>query len=239
MFKIKNLSAVYDNQQVVENLSISIKPKQFHVVFGDKESGGNALFQLLAGNDAIVPSHGTIVYNQQSYDQLSIEQRNLMGIFVISVNTPELSGITHYDFVKKVFKLHHPNSTNFEFEEYLRDCYDLLNLTHEYNTELVNDLHAPKFNHIKTELLLMMMCNPQLVIIEDIDAELSTEELEFVANILSQYIKDQSRTCLIFTQNQKFANMLPATHVSLMAQGVIRKRGGLRLLERIIQDEYS
>jgi Fe-S cluster assembly ATP-binding protein len=239
MFKIKNLSAVYDNQSIVENLSIEVKSNQFHVVLGDEQSGGSALFQLLAGNTAIEPSHGTITFDRYNFDQLSIDQRNRMGIFVISVNRPELDGVDHYNFAKTVFKIHHPNASNNQFEERLRDCYDLLNLPHEYDTQIVNDSNVAEFDLARTELLLMMLIDPRLIIIENIDSELNLEEQEFVAKILSVYIKNQNRACLLFTQNQTFAKMLPATHVSVMAHGTIRKQGSGRLLERIIQDEHS
>jgi len=88
-------------------------------------------------------------------------------------------------------------------------------------------------------MLLMMLSNPQLVIIEDIDSELNLEEQECVAALLSNYIKNHNKACLIFTKNQTFAKMLPATHVSVMANGTIRKQGTGRLLERIILDEHS
>lgn len=239
MLKIKNLSAVYDNQMIIENVSLEVKRNHFHLILGDSSSGGNALMQLLAGNSAIEPSSGSILLDNQKYDLLTTDQRSRAGVFTISVNIPHLEGVQHYDFCKKIFKIHYPTSTDSEFTTYLRECYELLDLPQEYDTQEINDIKNTTFDHIRTNLLLMMMSNPKLILLEDIDATLNKAEQEFIVQILQSYIKDQKRACLIFTQDQNFAKMLPVTHVSLMSSGLIRKKGSKNILERIIKDEHS
>ena len=85
----------------------------------------------------------------------------------------------------------------------------------------------------------MMISNPKMIIIDEIDENLNDNEIKNVGKILKEYLKNQSRSCLIITQNQDLLDIINPTHVHVMVEGSIVITGDNNLYKRIIKDGYS
>jgi Fe-S cluster assembly ATP-binding protein len=90
----------------------------------------------------------------------------------------------------------------------------------------------------KNEILQMLMLNPQLAINDEIDGNLSDDDLETIGAILDGYIDDK-KSMIIIKNIQKLLDMVAPTRVHILVDGEIKESGGTELYKRIIEDGYS
>ena len=103
------------------------------------------------------------------------------------------------------------NLENLDFD-YKSYC-DLLKL--DYNIPL-------SLSHSKrNELIWMLISNPKLIIIDEIDSQLTDNEIILVAEILKEYLQDRQRSCLVITHNQTLLDIINPTHVHVMGKSVV------------------
>jgi Fe-S cluster assembly ATP-binding protein len=90
----------------------------------------------------------------------------------------------------------------------------------------------------KNEILLMLLINPSLIIIDEIDTDLDEEDIAVVGAVLNSCIDDKSSLILI-THNRTLLDIVVPTHVHILVNGKIKEQGGPELYKRIIEDGYS
>jgi Fe-S cluster assembly ATP-binding protein len=91
----------------------------------------------------------------------------------------------------------------------------------------------------KNELLHIMMTDPKLIILDEIDKDIEEDELESFAIHIKNFLKNNKKAAIIATPNKKFLDILEPTHVNIMVQGAIRRKGSQELYKRIIEDDYT
>lgn len=72
MLKIKNLSFSYQNQFVIDNLSLELKMGDYCAILGPNGAGKSTLFNLIAG--LLKPSFGDILIDNQLITRFSIQE---------------------------------------------------------------------------------------------------------------------------------------------------------------------
>jgi len=90
----------------------------------------------------------------------------------------------------------------------------------------------------KNELILMMMLNPKLAIIDEIDSELDDDDLDIVGAALKNFVNNK-KAMLLITNNKTLLDMMSPTHLHVIVKGVIKKQDDATLYKRIIEDGYS
>lgn len=84
----------------------------------------------------------------------------------------------------------------------------------------------------------MLLLDPKLVILDEIDSGLDIDALRIVANGVNS-IRSEDRGFLIITHYQRLLNYIKPDFVHVMMQGRIVKSGGPELAERLEQDGYD
>ncbi|GJM72499.1 hypothetical protein HMSSN036_47150 [Paenibacillus macerans] len=90
----------------------------------------------------------------------------------------------------------------------------------------------------RNEILQMLLLDPKLVILDEIDSGLDIDALRIVANGVNS-IRSEDRGFLIITHYQRLLNYIKPDFVHVMMQGRIVKSGGPELAERLEQDGYD
>ena len=75
MLKIKNLTAVFDDLQLLDDINLEINEGELHTIIGPERSGKSSLAHTIMGNPKIAIKDGSITYRKKSI----LEKKNILG----------------------------------------------------------------------------------------------------------------------------------------------------------------
>src|SRR5690606_3233824 len=90
----------------------------------------------------------------------------------------------------------------------------------------------------RNEILQMMMLEPRVVILDEIDSGLDIDAVKIVAAGVNA-MRSPDRAFLIITHYQRILNYIRPDFVHVMMQGRIVKSGGPELAERLEAEGYD
>jgi len=238
MLTIKNLSAVIDAKDLLSNISIEVNPGEIHAILGPRRSGKSSLAHVIAGHPSIIQTEGSISYKGKNLKNLDAEDRSKLGMYVSFQGPPELAGLTNLELAKSCLRAHNDIRPDQDLERDYQVLVDMLELDPDHGDAIMSFDDMSDMDFRKNELLLMLLLNPTLAIIDEIDNGMDDEELSIIGAVLSSYASDENSIILI-THSQKLLDMVVPTHVHILVDGEIREQGNTELYKRIIEDGYS
>ena len=239
MLKIKNLSAMIRDTSVLTDINLEIKKGEIHALIGPKHSGKSSVVHAILGNPIIEYEKGSIIYNKKSITRKNITERNLMGIFTVFQFLPVLDGITNFELIKEILKVHKDKRNPNEIEKEYKSLIKKLGLSSNHQHKTVNDEGMTDTECRKNEILQIFLLNPDLIVLDEIDKELEAEELDLISSCLKEFLNRKNKSALVITHNFNFLDMISPTHVHLMIDGEIMETGTTELYKRIEKDGYT
>jgi len=236
MLKIKKITAVSDSQPLINNISLEIKPNEIHAVMGPKNSGKSALAHVITGHPSIQVTDGSITFNRKKIDSLETDERSKLGMFISFQYPPEFESLTNFEITKEIFK-HNESESNLSIK--YASCCDLLELPLDHGDRSLSGNFMTMSHAKRNELIQMILSEPKLIILDEIDQGLTDQEVLLVASLLKHFLTESERGCLVVTNNQSLLKILNPTHVHVMVGGEIKMSGDTELYTRIIEDGYS
>jgi Fe-S cluster assembly ATP-binding protein len=238
MLTIKNVSAVIDAKELINNISLTIKSGEKHAIMGPEGSGKSSLAHLISGHPSIIQTEGTVKFKNKDITKLDADDRANLGIYTTFQYPPEISGLQNLDIIKAVLKIKKDSRNENEIEADYKLLVLMLNLRPNHGSLLMDQDMMSLSEFKKNELLQMLMFNPDCIVVDEIDLDLEEEDLATVGEILKNYI-DSKKSMIIITHNQQLLDLVDPTHVHILVDGKIKEQGGKELYKRIIEDGYS
>jgi len=235
MLKIKKISAVSEHQPLLTDINLEIKPGEIHALMGPKHSGKSALAHVITGHPSIQVVDGDISWKRKNLKSLEADEVFKSGIFISFQVPPEFDSITNWELTKEVFSNEDISDLALKYTAY---C-ELLDLGNMHGDKCPNIGGATISQAKRNELLYMLLQNPELVILDEIDEGLTEKEVVLVGLILKDFLTSKKKSCLVITHNQTLLTILDPTHVHVMVAGEIKVSGDAELYTRIIEDGYS
>ena len=66
MLKIKNLTAVLETLELLDNISLEVNEGELHTIIGPEKSGKSSLVHVILGNPTMSIKSGTLKYKNKS-----------------------------------------------------------------------------------------------------------------------------------------------------------------------------
>lgn len=238
MLTIKNVSAVYQTRELLKNISIKINPGEIHAILGPKQSGKSSLAHLISGHPSLKITDGSILFKHKNLSKASCETRAKLGIHTTFQNPPEIAGLKNIDLIKSILKSRgDKRDDNIIEKDYLVLCA-MLELSPEHGDLYIDYECMSESEFRKNEILQMLMLNPELVIIDEVDNTLNDDDLSILGSVLSSFI-DEEKSMIVITNNHSLLDMIVPDFVHIMVNGEIKEQGETELYKRIIKDDYS
>ncbi len=239
MLQIKNLSINVDQKTVVKNCDLLIAPGTVHALMGPNGSGKSSLAYTLMGHPLYQVTDGTVTFQKKNLLDLPVDQRARAGLFLSFQYPQALPGVTVFSFLKEAYCAIKDDSVDVKiFEALLKDAMNNLKIDLSFMHRYMNDGFSGGEKK-RFELLQMMLLQPKLAILDEIDSGLDLDALKIVAHGVQTIRAAQpSMSLLLITHYQRILDYIVPDIVHVMCNGTIVQSGEASLVHQLEQEGY-
>ncbi|WP_040952563.1 Fe-S cluster assembly ATPase SufC [Gorillibacterium massiliense] len=239
-FQINGLRANIEGKEILKGLDLTIKNGEVHAIMGPNGTGKSTLASVLMGHPKYEVTGGSASIDGEDLFEMSVDERALAGLFLGMQYPSEIPGVTNSDFLRSAINARRGEGNEISLIKFIRQMEKKMKEL-EMNPEFAHRYLNEGFSggeKKRNEILQMMMLEPRLVILDEIDSGLDIDALKIVAAGVNA-MRDENRSFLIITHYQRLLNYIQPDYVHVMMQGRIVKSGGPELAERLENEGYD
>lgn len=238
MLKIRNLNVSLNKKIILNKIDLSVEKGKTHVLMGQNGAGKSTLAQSIMGN----PNYsikGDLSFNKQNLLNLDPQQRASLGIFLSFQQILEIPGVKIYDYLKLIHKKSHEKKlTPLKFKAFLKEKMEILNFNEDFLTRSLNHGFSGGEKK-KLEILQMLVIEPKLIILDEIDSGLDIDAIQAVARAVNFMKTEKNSSVLVITHYSRILSYLEVDKVHLLSKGKIVKEGGQELVDEIEKQGFA
>ena len=242
MLKITDLHAHIDEKSILKGINLDIKAGEVHAIMGPNGSGKSTLASVIAGKEEYEVEKGEIELEGQNIDELSVEERAHMGIFLSFQYPVEIPGVTVTNFIKtslnemrKAKGLEDMPAK--EMLKLIREKSELLEIDRKFLSRSLNQGFSGGEKK-RNEIFQMAMLEPKLAILDETDSGLDIDALRIVANGVNK-LKSKDNAVVIITHYQRLLDYIVPDFVHVLYNGKIVKSGTKELAFELEEKGYD
>jgi len=239
-FKIDNLRATVEGKEILKGIDLEIKGGEIHAVMGPNGTGKSTLASTLMGHPKYEVTDGTATLDGENVLEMGVDERARAGLFLAMQYPSEIAGVTNSDFLRSAINARRGEGNEISLIKFIRQMEGKMKEL-EMNTEFAHRYLNEGFSggeKKRNEILQMMLLDPKIAILDEIDSGLDIDALRIVANGVNA-MRSEDRGFLIITHYQRLLNYVAPDFVHVMMQGRIVKSGGPELAERLEAEGYD
>lgn len=233
ILKIENLTVEVDNKEILKHFNLEIKSGEIHAIMGPNGAGKSTLSKVIMGASGYHIIEGTITYDGVLINELSVDKRANLGIFLGMQMPLEIEGVSNADFLRSA--LNAKEKEQFHLMKFIKKLDQTVEAL-EMNKDMIHRGINVGFSggeRKKNEILQMYMLEPTCVILDEIDSGLDVDSLRIVGTRAMEYFTKNQPAVLVITHYQRLLEYINPTHIHIMIDGVIVKSGDASLVKEI------
>lgn len=242
MLEIKNLKVTVNNNLILNNINLTVNKNEIHVIMGKNGSGKSTLAKILVGHPLYKIINGNIIFENIEISNFKPEKRAEIGIFLGFQNPIEISGVNNEEFLRTSFNLKQKkkgliplNVKN--FSNLLNTKFEKLKLNSNFKTRNINQNFSGGEKK-KNEILQMLLLDPKLIILDEIDSGLDIDAMKEVINNIKEFY-DAKKSIIFITHYPQLFEYLKPSYVHIMDKGKLIMTGGFELTNKIKKEGYN
>ena len=193
---IKDLYVDVGNTSIVNGLNLEIKSGETHAIMGPNGSGKSTLAKTIAGHPDYKIRSGVITYMDQNLNEISIEERSNLGIFLGFQYPIEIPGLSNTAFLKAAInaKRKYNDLDELSASDFLIDLKEksrMVDIEQSFLSRGVNEGFSGGEKK-RNEILQMLMLEPVLSILDETDSGLDIDSMKVVASGVNAFRNDES-----------------------------------------------
>jgi Fe-S cluster assembly ATP-binding protein len=232
MLEIKDLKVKINEKEILKGLNLEIKPGEVHALMGVNGAGKSTLVKTLSAHYDCEVTDGSITYKKKDLLELDVADRANEGIFMSFQNPVEVPGVNNSYFLKTAVNEKRAYAGEDEI-----DAMNFLKLIKEQTAKydidkklLQRDLNEGFSGGEKkrNELIQLILLNPDLIMLDEIDSGLDVDAIKTVANVINQML-DGKKSVLMITHYDRLLELVKPDFVHILNDGKIVKTGDYSL----------
>jgi|TARA_B100002019_G_C21234277_1_gene581853 Fe-S cluster assembly ATP-binding protein len=242
MLEIKNIHARIDDKAILNGINLSINPGEVHAIMGPNGSGKSTLASVITGKEDYEITKGEILFEKESLEDVSPEERAHKGIFMSFQYPIEIPGVTTTNFLKTA--INETRKARGEKEMgakemlmMLREKSKMLEIDSKFLSRSINDGFSGGEKK-RNEIFQMAMLNPKLAILDETDSGLDIDAMKIVANGVNK-IRDNHNAILVITHYQRLLEYIVPDYVHILFDGKVVKSGDKNLALKLEKEGYD
>jgi Fe-S cluster assembly ATP-binding protein len=211
VLKIENLFVCAGGKEIIKNLSLCVKKKEKHVIFGPNASGKTTLATAIMGIPSCKITSGKIFFNGKEITKLSIAERAKLGIFLAFQNPPQIRGVTVGNLMNILSK---------HGEKILQKV--------QLNKDIASRELGIGFSggeRKRLEIAQAFAVKPNLLILDEVDSGVDIESLKLIGSAINKFLEQNETTLIAITHYGYLLNYLNFDVAHVMIKGRIACSG--------------
>ncbi len=239
ILKLEDLTVKIENKIILKDFNLTIKSGETHAIMGPNGTGKSTLSKVIMGDNNYTLEKGKIYFDDKLINDLTVDERARLGIFLGLQMPPSIDGVTNADFLRTARSI--KEGKEFKLMQFIKE----INSTTEKLSMDKDMIHRPVNKGFsggerkKNEILQMYMLKPNTVILDEIDSGLDVDSLKIVGEKVEEYKKESNCSILLITHYQRLLNYIKPDFVHIMLDGKIVKTGGLELVTELEKNGYK
>lgn len=238
--RIDQLRASVEGKEILKGLSLEVRGNEIHAVMGPNGTGKSTLASTLMGHPKYEVLGGSVTFNGEDLLEMDVDERGRAGLFLAMQYPSEITGVTNSDFMRSAINAGRGEGNEISLLKFIR-LMEANMKTLEMNPEFMHRYLNEGFSggeKKRNEILQMMMLQPKITILDEIDSGLDIDALRIVAQGVNS-LRSADRGFLIITHYQRLLDYITPDFVHIMMQGRIVKSGGPELAQRLEMEGYE
>ncbi|PYE52582.1 Fe-S cluster assembly ATPase SufC [Paenibacillus barcinonensis] len=239
-FVIEGLKATIEGKEILKGINLEMKGGEIHAIMGPNGTGKSTLASALMGHPKYEVTDGSVTLDGEDVLDMAVDERARAGLFLAMQYPSEIAGVTNSDFLRSAINARRGEGNEISLIKFIRQMEGKmkeLDMNPEFAHRYLNEGFSGGEKK-RNEILQMMLLDPKIVVLDEIDSGLDIDALKIVANGVNA-MKSEDRGFLIITHYQRLLNYITPDYVHVMMQGRIVKSGGPELAHRLEAEGYD
>jgi Fe-S cluster assembly ATP-binding protein len=237
---IKDLHASIDGKEILKGVNLEIKGGEIHAIMGPNGTGKSTLSSAIMGHPKYEVTQGSVLLDGEDVLEMEVDERARAGLFLAMQYPSEISGVTNADFLRSAVNARREEGDEISLMKFIRQLdksMDFLEMDPDMAQRYLNEGFSGGEKK-RNEILQLMMLQPKIAILDEIDSGLDIDALKVVSKGVNE-MRGEEFGCLIITHYQRLLNYITPDYVHIMMQGRIVKSGGPELAQRLEAEGYD
>ncbi|WP_309121012.1 Fe-S cluster assembly ATPase SufC [Paenibacillus sp.] len=240
VLKIQDLRSSIEGKEILKGFNLEIKGGEIHAIMGPNGTGKSTLASTLMGHPKYEVQGGSVTLDGEDVLEMGVDERALAGLFLAMQYPSEITGVTNADFLRSAINARRGEGKEISLIKFIRQMeakMKELEMDPQFMHRYLNEGFSGGEKK-RNEILQMMVLEPRIIILDEIDSGLDIDALKVVAAGVNA-MRAEDRSFLIITHYQRLLNYIKPDFVHVMMQGRIVKSGGPELAERLEAEGYD
>ena len=239
MLKIKDLTVKTEDKDILKNVTLEVAKNEVHVIMGPNGSGKSTLAQTVMGNPSYEVQKGAIELEGNDITKLQPQERASRGLFLSFQHPSEISGVTVSSYLRTIYNKNHEKQLSVpEFRKLLEEKVTLLQFPEELLTRYLNENFSGGEKK-KLEILQLMLIEPKIAILDEIDSGLDVDALGIITKALVEMKNATGMSILLITHYTRILKFIEPDKVHVMKNGTITRSGNKELAEELEEKGFG
>jgi Fe-S cluster assembly ATP-binding protein len=237
---IKDLHVAIDGKEILKGVNLEIKGGEIHAIMGPNGTGKSTLSSAIMGHPKYEVTSGSITLDGEDVLEMEVDERARAGLFLAMQYPSEINGVTNADFLRSALNSRLGEGNEISLMKFIRKMdkqMEFLEMDLDMAQRYLNEGFSGGEKK-RNEILQLMMLEPKIAILDEIDSGLDIDALKVVSKGINQ-MRGEDFGCLIITHYQRLLNYITPDYVHVMMQGRVVKSGGAELAQRLEAEGYD
>lgn len=237
--RIENLTVSVDNKRILKDFNLVVKSGEIHVLMGPNGIGKSTLTKVIMGDPNYKIEKGSIYFNDTLINDLSVDERSRLGIFLGMQLPLEIEGVSNADFLRSAISIR--EKENFKLFDFIKELDKNVEELH-MKSDMIHRGINQGFSggeRKKNEILQMYMLKPSLIMLDEIDSGLDVDSLKVVGEAIWKYYKMYEPGIIVITHYNRLLEYVHPTIVHIIEDGKIVKTGDKSLVKEIEKNGFN
>lgn len=243
LLEIKNLCVSIDDKKILKELSLTVNSGEIHVIMGPNGAGKSTLASVLMGHPDYEVINGDVKLDGKDLLDMDVHERAKSGLFLAMQYPSEIDGVSNVQFLRSAINSRREEDEKIKLMELyhlVENVSEKLKMPLDYSSRDVN-VGFSGGEKKKNEIIQMMLLNPKVAILDEIDSGLDIDSIKTVGSELKKYFEERKEdfSIVIITHYPRLLDYITPDKVHIILDGKIVKSGDLSLVEEIEKNGYD
>lgn len=237
--EIKDLHVSVGKKQILKGINLVVNEGEIHAIMGPNGNGKSTLLNAIMGHPAYTVTSGSITFNGEDVLKMSVDERSKKGLFLAMQYPKEIAGVTNSDFLRAAINARlDRNISLFKFIKEMESNVSKLKMKEDLAHRFVNDGFSGGEKK-RNEILQMMMLNPKIGMLDEIDSGLDVDAIKLVSDAILDLKNQSNLGLMVVSHYERFFTLVKPTHSHVIVDGKIVVEGDQELVYKIDNDGYD